>query len=307
MAVSARDHLASTPAGVSLRALRVRRAHHLRIPGVDAGQGADTLPDPLWDRADRRRHHECRGPILAQQQQFPPMALLSYTTLALGQSAGRFDFNWALMSMPKRPKLSASQAENLPQVSSGHTTPMTHGKRHVSGQRSQTGEQGLRGIRKDHRVGLCETNIERFKQLPHRMKAVIIEQRSHPLPQQPLAAKLCPHGPKQGTTELLRLIDQKRQHHQHGKHHREMLLAMSVVVLEVVTLILQRVERFIFNLPACPATPHEWIDITLAYPQVRHPTEVLHLVLAHLPVLDEIDPHVCSRAIERHGVDKAKP
>src|SRR5215510_9019152 len=92
-----------------------------------------------------------------------------------------------------------------------------------------------------------------------------------------------------------------------GKHHREMLLAMSVVVLEVVTLILQRVARFIFHLPACPATPHEWVDITLAYPQVRHPTEVLHLVLAHLPVLDEIDPHVCSRAIERHVVDKAKP
>src|SRR6516225_4963845 len=86
-----------------------------------------------------------------------------------------------------------------------------------------------------------------------------------------------------------------------------MLLAMSVVVLEVVALILQRVERFIFNLPACPATPHEWVDITLAYPQVRHPTELLNLVLAHLPVLDEIDQHVCSRAIERHVVDKARP
>src|SRR5882724_13460622 len=86
-----------------------------------------------------------------------------------------------------------------------------------------------------------------------------------------------------------------------------MLLAMSVVVLEVVALILQRVERFSFNLPACPATPHEWVDITLAYPQVRHPTEVLHLVLAHLPVLNEIDSYVRSRAIERHVVDKAKP
>ena len=159
------------------------------------------------------------NPKMSHQQQFQPMALLSYTMLALGQSAGRFDFNLALMSMPKRPKLSASQAENLPQVSSGHTTPRTHGKRHVIGLRSQTGEQGLRGIRKDHRVGLCETNIERFKQLPHRMKAVIIEQRSHPLPQQPLATNLCPHGPKQGTTELLRLIHQKRQHHEHGKHH----------------------------------------------------------------------------------------
>src|SRR5712671_1835659 len=86
-----------------------------------------------------------------------------------------------------------------------------------------------------------------------------------------------------------------------------MLLAMSVVVLEVVALVLQGVERLIFDLPACPATPHELVDITLAYPQVRHPTAVLHLVRADLPVLDEIDPHVRSRSIKRHVIDKAKP
>src|SRR5262245_47784746 len=88
--------------------------------------------------------------VLLGGQQFPPMALLSYTTLASGQSAGRFDFNLALMSIPQRPKLSASQAEYLPQVSSGHTTPMTPGKRRMICLRSQRGEQGLRGIRQDH-------------------------------------------------------------------------------------------------------------------------------------------------------------
>src|SRR6516225_8900869 len=54
-------------------------------------------------------------------------------------------------------------------------------------------------------------------------------------------------------------------------------------------------------------TPHELVDVALAYAHVRHPTEVLHLLWAALPVLDAIDPHVCSRAIERHVVDKAKP
>src|SRR6266446_1350392 len=78
-----------------------------------------------------------------------------------------------------------------------------------------------------------------------------------------------------------------------------MLLTMAVVVLKVVALIFQRIERFIFNLPPRPATAHELIDVTLAYPQVRHPTEVLHLVLADLPILDEMDPHVRSRCIER--------
>src|SRR5437660_1576454 len=106
----------------------------------------------------------------------------------------------------------------------GDTSPVPNGKRRVVFLTSQTDEQGLRRIREEHRVGLFETNIERFKQLPHRIEAIIIEQRSHPLPQQPLAAKLCPHSPKQGTAELLRLIHQKRQHYQHGNHHREILL-----------------------------------------------------------------------------------
>src|SRR5262249_14281335 len=119
---------------------------------VQEGEKGPVELDLVTRRVQTRLERKRTGPQewLVVTQQFPPMALLSYTTLALGQSAGRFDFNWALMSMPKRPKLSASQAENLPQVSSGHTTPMTHGKRHVIGLRSQTGEQGLRGIRKDH-------------------------------------------------------------------------------------------------------------------------------------------------------------
>src|ERR671930_793685 len=82
---------------------------------------------------------------------------------------------------------------------------------------------------------------------------------------------------------------------------------MTVVVLKVVALIFQSIERLIFNLPARPTTPHECIDVTLAYPQVCHPAEVLDLVLANLPILDDIDPYVCSRCIERHVVHKAKP
>src|SRR5882724_7527002 len=86
-----------------------------------------------------------------------------------------------------------------------------------------------------------------------------------------------------------------------------MLLAMAIVVLKIVALILQRIERLIFNLPPRPAIAHVFIDVTLTHPQVRHPTEVLHLVLANLPILDEIDPYVRSRSIERYVVHKAKP
>src|SRR6266478_4136350 len=111
------------------------------------------------------------------------------------------------------PNLSAGGAENPPQASSGHTSPVTNGNRRVVLLTSQTDQQGLRRIREDHRVGLFETNIERFKQLPHRIEAIIIEHCSHPLPQQPLAAKLRPHSPKQGTTEFLRLIRDNRHLH----------------------------------------------------------------------------------------------
>ena len=48
-------------------------------------------------------------------------------------------------------------------------------------------------------------------------------------------------------------------------------------------------------------------DVARAHPQVCDPTEVLELVLAYLPVLNEIDPHMRVRCIERHVMDKAKP
>src|SRR2546428_6298066 len=72
------------------------------------------------------------------------------------------------------------------------------------------------------------------------------------------------------------------------------LATSYVVVLKVVALIFQGIERLIFNLPARPTTPHELIDVTLAYPQVCHPTKVLPLVLANLQIIDEIDPYVSS-------------
>jgi|GEM_PF-5681052 len=97
--------------------------------------------------------------------------------------------------------------------------------------------ENLRGIKRNNGWGLLQAVQQGFEQLPHRLKGIGIEQRSHPLPQQTFAAQLCPHRLKQGTTALLRLIHQKRQHHQHGKHDRQILLAMTVIVFKVVALI----------------------------------------------------------------------
>ena len=100
-----------------------------------------------------------------------------------------------------------------------------------------------------------------FEQLPHGRKGIGIEQRSHPLPPQAFAAELCPYRLKQRTTELLGLIHQKREHHQHGKHHREILLAMPVVVLKVLALVFQRIEGFVFDLPPGSSPSHETKDV----------------------------------------------
>ena len=83
----------------------------------------------------------------------------------------------------------------------------------------------------------------------HRFESEMTEVRTLVVPQQSTAAELLANRLKQRTTKLLRLVDQKCQHHQHREDHRQILLAMPVVVLEVITLILQRIERFVFDLP----------------------------------------------------------
>src|SRR2546422_11778458 len=81
---------------------------------------------------------------------------------------------------------------------------------------------------------------------------------------------------------------------------------MPIIVFEVIALIFQRIERFIFTLPSGSAASHEVIDVARAHPQVRHPTEVLDAVSPHFPVLDEIDTYGRVRLIERHVIDNTK-
>jgi hypothetical protein len=86
-----------------------------------------------------------------------------------------------------------------------------------------------------------------------------------------------------------------------------MLLAMPIVVLKVLALVLQRVAGRIFDLPPGAPTPHEVKDIPFGHPQVGEPAEGLALVLAPLPVLDTMDPHLRVRRIEGDGIEQAKP
>ena len=83
----------------------------------------------------------------------------------------------------------------------------------------------------------------------HGVAAAMTEVRTQMVPQRSSADELFVNGLKQRTTKFLRLVDQKCQHHQHREDHRQILLAMPKVVLEMIVLILQRIERFVFDLP----------------------------------------------------------
>jgi hypothetical protein len=73
--------------------------------------------------------------------------------------------------------------------------------------RGRRGNGGrLRGIHRHEGAGFLEAIQERFEQLAHGRQGIVIKQRSHPLPQQALAAQLCPHRLKQGAKQLLGLI-----------------------------------------------------------------------------------------------------
>src|SRR5678815_4620124 len=86
-----------------------------------------------------------------------------------------------------------------------------------------------------------------------------------------------------------------------------MLIAMTIIVLEMVPLVFQGVECLIFDAPPCSSTPHELIDCAFIDAQVSDPTEVLDCVLVPLPALQEVDPQVGMGCIERHVTDKPKP
>ena len=65
---------------------------------------------------------------------------------------------------------------------------------------------------------------------------------------------------KERTTMLLELVDEKGQHRQVGKDAGQILVSVSIVVFEIVALVFERIEGFIFNFPTGTTSSHEGID-----------------------------------------------
>ena len=88
----------------------------------------------------------------------------------------------------------------------------------------------------------------------HRRKVKVSEVRTNVIPHRATTRELFPNGLEGWTAELLRLVYQERQHQQQREDHGQVLPTVAKVVLKLVTLILQRVERLIFHFPTRTTT-----------------------------------------------------
>ena len=79
---------------------------------------------------------------------------------------------------------------------------------------------------------------------------------------------------------------------------------MAEVVLQVITMVLQRVEPFVLDLPAAATSAHDLLHVVRIDWQIGHPgTVVGGLATPDEPVLDEVHLKAVRAAIERQLVD----
>ena len=140
----------------------------------------------------------------------------------------------------------------------------------------------------------------------HGVESEMTEVRTKVVPHRATAAQLFVDGLKQGATEFLRLVQQKRQHHQHREDHRKILPTVAKVVLEVIPLILQRIECFIFDLPTRSATSDQMTRIARSDRQIGDPAETFanRAIRSVLGVLQEVHTQIRVRFVQRQVVYK---
>jgi hypothetical protein len=103
---------------------------------------------------------------------------------------------------------------------------------------------------------------------PHRIKFQHTEQASDHSPQFHLRPQFLPDPAEQPAAQLLDLIDQEGQHHQQNQNRGQIPASVAVIVLEMVALILQRIEGLILDLPSTTSGPHHFLDSTPGQGQI---------------------------------------
>ena len=104
-------------------------------------------------------------------------------------------------------------------------------------------------------------------------------------------------------TVLQQLILIESQEHQLSKVIAQVLVAVSIIVFEVIALILQGIEGFIFDFPTGSCCLHQEQDIRPSNGNGADPGKMLMFSLANLFAMQKID----ARAVAAKKVDLIDP
>jgi len=75
--------------------------------------------------------------------------------------------------------------------------------------------------------------------------------------------------------ELLNLINQEIQHHQHGHNRAQILISMTVIMLKMIPLILKGIDRFVLDSPPGTSGTHNWVSIFFRNIELSDPAKIL--------------------------------
>ena len=118
-------------------------------------------------------------------------------------------------------------------------------------------------------------------------------------------------GTEEGAHALIHAIDQlkdlvheERQQVERKERLRQVPVAVAEIVLQVVALVLQGVERLILDLPTRPRGAHQLDDVVGGGHQVGDPgIAIFHLAVLDDPELDEVDERRVGLAVQRQTGD----
>ena len=103
-------------------------------------------------------------------------------------------------------------------------------------------------------------------------------------------------------TSLLDLVDQESQKHEQRQDRRQILRAVPVVMLEMIALILERIEGFVLDLPARAPGEHDAFDRARRQRQVSNPRPAGYFsFFIGLLVEQVVDGHI-NRAVRQTEV-----
>lgn len=125
-------------------------------------------------------------------------------------------------------------------------------------------------------------------------------------PKLPFATRFFACRAEYGTGDLLNLVDEKGEHHEGDKNHAQELLSQPIVVFEIVALVLESVDGFIFYFPAGAPSFHDFIGVAAGDLKIGDPREIFALIILALPVFEDVDAKVLIGLVEGNMVEEPK-